>query len=168
MSRIGTGEGAQAYGHGLYFAGNEGVARSYRDALSSEVYRTPKGDIWSPDNLQHLNVRNQARQNPFELGFAISRAEDLLKTAPSATRPITLATSLIIYISQITTSHKTPPTFSSTPPDLHHSDNCPPDLPSTLPMTEQRSLHSLRRCFRAHQVLTERLLKRASALRSQS
>jgi hypothetical protein len=33
-SKIGTGEGAQAYGHGLYFAGNEGVARSYRDALA--------------------------------------------------------------------------------------------------------------------------------------
>ena len=26
-SKIGTGEGAQAYGHGLYFAGNEGVAQ---------------------------------------------------------------------------------------------------------------------------------------------
>lgn len=35
MSKIGTGEGAQAYGHGLYFAESEGVARSYRDALSS-------------------------------------------------------------------------------------------------------------------------------------
>ena len=34
-SRIGTGEGAQAYGHGLYFAGNEGVARSYRDITPS-------------------------------------------------------------------------------------------------------------------------------------
>lgn len=34
MSKIGTGEGAQAYGHGLYFAENEGVARGYRDALS--------------------------------------------------------------------------------------------------------------------------------------
>jgi len=30
MSKLGTGEGAQAYGHGLYFAGKEGVARSYR------------------------------------------------------------------------------------------------------------------------------------------
>jgi hypothetical protein len=88
MSRIGTGEGAQAYGHGLYFAGNEGVAKGYRDALSSEVYTTPQGNIWSPDSLQHLNIRNQARQNPYELGFAISRAEDLLKTAPSATRPL--------------------------------------------------------------------------------
>ena len=35
MSKIGTGEGAQAYGHGLYFAGREGVARSYRDTLSA-------------------------------------------------------------------------------------------------------------------------------------
>ena len=34
-SKIGSGEGAQAYGHGLYFAGNEGVARGYRDKLSS-------------------------------------------------------------------------------------------------------------------------------------
>jgi hypothetical protein len=31
LSKIGTGEGAQAYGHGLYFAENEGVAKDYRD-----------------------------------------------------------------------------------------------------------------------------------------
>ena len=31
---IGTGEGAQAYGHGLYFAEREGTAQSYRDALT--------------------------------------------------------------------------------------------------------------------------------------
>jgi hypothetical protein len=31
MSKIGTGEGAQAYGHGLYFAESEGVAKQYRD-----------------------------------------------------------------------------------------------------------------------------------------
>jgi GNAT superfamily N-acetyltransferase len=30
---IGTGEGAQAYGHGLYFAENEDVAKQYRDSL---------------------------------------------------------------------------------------------------------------------------------------
>jgi hypothetical protein len=34
-SKIGTGEGAQAYGHGLYFAGNEAVAKGYRDTLSA-------------------------------------------------------------------------------------------------------------------------------------
>ena len=36
LSKIGTGEGAQAFGHGLYFAENENVARGYRDALSDE------------------------------------------------------------------------------------------------------------------------------------
>ena len=35
-SKIGTGEGAQAYGHGLYFAGNEAVAGGYRRMLAGE------------------------------------------------------------------------------------------------------------------------------------
>jgi len=34
MDKIGTGEGAQAYGYGLYGAENEGIARGYRDALT--------------------------------------------------------------------------------------------------------------------------------------
>jgi hypothetical protein len=34
MDKIGTGEGAQAYGHGLYTAEVEGTARGYRDQLS--------------------------------------------------------------------------------------------------------------------------------------
>lgn len=36
MSKIGTGEGAQAYGHGLYFAESPQVAKSYQSALSSD------------------------------------------------------------------------------------------------------------------------------------
>jgi hypothetical protein len=40
MSKIGTGEGAQAYGHGLYFADNEEVAKSYRDQLSGNIGRS--------------------------------------------------------------------------------------------------------------------------------
>ncbi len=34
MSKIGTGEGAQAYGHGLYFAGNRDIAQWYADKLA--------------------------------------------------------------------------------------------------------------------------------------
>lgn len=34
ISKIGTGEGAQSYGHGLYFAANEKVAKGYRDTLT--------------------------------------------------------------------------------------------------------------------------------------
>lgn len=41
ISKIGTGEGAQVYGHGLYFAENEAVARAYRDALAARNNRRP-------------------------------------------------------------------------------------------------------------------------------
>jgi len=34
-SKIGTGEGAQAYGHGLYLAENPAVAQSYKEALGA-------------------------------------------------------------------------------------------------------------------------------------
>jgi hypothetical protein len=34
-AKIGAGEGAQSYGHGLYFAESEPVAKGYRDRLSS-------------------------------------------------------------------------------------------------------------------------------------
>jgi len=35
MDAIGTGEGAQAYGHGLYFTDTEDIAKGYRDSLTS-------------------------------------------------------------------------------------------------------------------------------------
>ena len=35
MDKIGTGEGGQAFGHGLYFAEHEDVAKSYRDTLAA-------------------------------------------------------------------------------------------------------------------------------------
>ena len=37
MDKIGTGEGAQAYGHGLYLAENPQTAKQYRDAFSSRL-----------------------------------------------------------------------------------------------------------------------------------
>lgn len=58
MSKIGTGEGAQAYGHGMYFAGNEGVARGYRDKLSGvDLSQIPPEivRVVAPDLLAKLN-----------------------------------------------------------------------------------------------------------------
>src|SRR5215467_10669566 len=37
-SAIGTGEGAQAYGHGLYFAENENVARDYKENIAPKDF----------------------------------------------------------------------------------------------------------------------------------
>jgi hypothetical protein len=51
MSKIGTGEGAQAYGHGLYFAENPGVAKSYQTALAPDKRATSLND-----RMQSLRV----------------------------------------------------------------------------------------------------------------
>lgn len=37
LSKVGTGEGAQAFGHGLYFADRESIAKSYRNDLQKTV-----------------------------------------------------------------------------------------------------------------------------------
>jgi len=51
MSKIGTGEGAQSYGHGLYFAENPNVASGYQRGLApTEVV---VGDqVFSPNKMQ--------------------------------------------------------------------------------------------------------------------
>lgn len=42
-SKIGTGEGAQAYGHGLYFAQNPAVAKEYKNSVvASPSYSSPE------------------------------------------------------------------------------------------------------------------------------
>jgi hypothetical protein len=38
MAKIGTGEGAQVYGHGMYFAENPAVATEYRKSLSGKTH----------------------------------------------------------------------------------------------------------------------------------
>jgi hypothetical protein len=52
--KFGTGEGAQAYGHGLYFAENEKVARSYQRATSDKAFVNKVAELYdeghSPDD----------------------------------------------------------------------------------------------------------------------
>ena len=43
ISKVGTGEGAQAYGVGHYLSGSEGIAKGYRDALAQNTYTLPSG-----------------------------------------------------------------------------------------------------------------------------
>lgn len=47
IKKVGTGEGAQAYGHGMYFAENPAVAKEYQRKLS--------GGLGSPSNELMLN-----------------------------------------------------------------------------------------------------------------
>ena len=61
MSKLGTGEGAQAYGRGLYFSENEAVARNYRDALSRDIIAkigdTPILDVYNSLIRQADSIR---------------------------------------------------------------------------------------------------------------
>ena len=63
MSKIGTGEGAQAYGHGLYFADDEGVATGYRDALA------PQFEAGGKPVVSAAQIRNDPK--------AVNRVQDL-------------------------------------------------------------------------------------------
>jgi hypothetical protein len=49
ISKVGTGEGAQAYGHGMYFAENPNVAKGYQTALSKK----------SPEAVRYMNELSQ-------------------------------------------------------------------------------------------------------------
>ena len=64
--KIGTGEGAQAYGHGLYFADREATAKIYRDNLSKAKvkFAHPElGDI-SKDQLDDILLQEASRIAP--------------------------------------------------------------------------------------------------------
>lgn len=100
MSKIGTGEGAQAYGHGLYFAESPRVATSYADNISPD----PKSDLvgWSKwmlgsgiDQNDIGSILKNSGKNDIEIQDILSSAKskdysgNLYKTAlewPDAAR----------------------------------------------------------------------------------
>ena len=63
--QIGTGEGNQSYGRGLYFAEREGTAQSYRDALSTTGYKASSGKKLTdmPSSYGFASLMNQMRRN---------------------------------------------------------------------------------------------------------
>jgi hypothetical protein len=54
LSRIGTGEGAQVFGHGLYFAENELTAKEYQNVLGDVQLVAPDGNVVNMDNSSHV------------------------------------------------------------------------------------------------------------------
>lgn len=86
-SKIGAGEGAQAYGHSLYFAENPEVARSYREALSPPPTVTYRGEVVRPlDRRQNMTGEGvtpemQAREHVRQL---LTHGRDDLRGNPKA------------------------------------------------------------------------------------
>jgi hypothetical protein len=82
MSKIGTGEGAQAYGHGLYFAGNEGVAKGYRKALSRGI-----DDTGLVVRIDGRTVSDPTRDQLHAARFGIDSAEQTIRRQIDGARP---------------------------------------------------------------------------------
>ena len=95
-SKIGTGEGAQAYGHGLYLAENPGVAEQYQKTLSNDGFLV--GDkVFDPmKEIQHKNVKFWAGKGDLE--GAIMTAE---KIASSDSPVANLAKSDLVRLREI-------------------------------------------------------------------
>jgi len=75
-SQIGTGEGAQSYGHGLYFSENPNVAKDYSYRLSRDM-----------PGLRETDRAHIAAANDFkDAGYPIDKAREGMKAAyPDAT-----------------------------------------------------------------------------------
>lgn len=83
MDKIGTGEGAQAYGRGLYFAEKPEIARGYRTA--NLPYDAPNPTIGGVDaNLVYSNLLERADRAPIAEGRPLydqaALLEDIINT----------------------------------------------------------------------------------------
>jgi len=80
MDKIGTGEGAQAYGYGLYGAEAEGIARSYRDALSRPYLATADGqNIAEKYGSDVADIFEMAGGEPDDMRATVTRLRQIVK-----------------------------------------------------------------------------------------
>lgn len=71
-TKIGSGEGAQAYGYGHYVAESPDVARGYQKATSKDKFISGQG-FFDPSQLEHLNVRAATRRGDLDQAIAEAR-----------------------------------------------------------------------------------------------
>ncbi len=79
LSKIGTGEGAQVYGHGMYFAENPQTAKTYQNTLGGQEARDAAGNVVF---TQPRNILN-GDTTPQSIAFnALTYAHDTQSSAP--------------------------------------------------------------------------------------
>jgi len=82
-SKIGTGEGAQAYGHGIYVAESPAVATGYREKLSQNRLFDARGAPFDVQaNLSNPNVRAVLNKTNGDIDAAIARARQSIESIP--------------------------------------------------------------------------------------
>lgn len=71
-TKIGSGEGAQAYGYGHYVAESPGVAKEYQQAVSKDKFIT-SGGFFDPSELEHLNVKAELRKSGLDKAIELAK-----------------------------------------------------------------------------------------------
>jgi hypothetical protein len=86
LSKVGTGEGAQAYGHGIYFAEAPGVARGYQMALGQKAgeFTTING---KPIEQVYEQIYNKANRLPTEKAAVEYQKAEMLEKMMLDTSP---------------------------------------------------------------------------------
>ena len=86
ISKVGTGEGAQAYGHGMYFAENPNVAKEYQKIVQGpestaqhylEMYKTPKNAISVLESGLTPNLTAEAKQHSLDAINVLKSGKEL-------------------------------------------------------------------------------------------
>ena len=91
-TKIGSGEGAQAYGYGHYVAESPAVAKGYQKATSKDKFISGQG-FFDPSQLEHLNVKAVTRRGDLDQAIAEARKyaapdSDYPETAAKAARDL--------------------------------------------------------------------------------
>jgi len=86
INKVGTGEGAQAYGHGMYFAENPAVAKEYQKMLRGpestaqhylELYKTPESAISAIQYEIKPNLTAEAKKHSLDAIEVLKSGKEL-------------------------------------------------------------------------------------------
>ena len=86
ISKVGTGEGAQAYGHGMYFAENPAVAKEYQKIVQGpestaqhylQMYKTPENAISVLESGLTPNLTAEAKKHSLDAINVLKSGKEL-------------------------------------------------------------------------------------------
>jgi len=91
LDKIGTGEGAQAFGYGLYFTDSEDIANFYKRQLTGSSFKTKDGKIFDPYTMdidgqpiiKNPNIRTSIADSDGDIDKPIARAERIIANSPN-------------------------------------------------------------------------------------
>ena len=89
-SKIGTGEGAQAYGHGIYFAESPDIANYYKTTTAVDKYETAAGPLRSSDLVDAL-VANAGDIQPQLQSAYMAKANEIVRDLIMGENPESIA-----------------------------------------------------------------------------